>query len=392
MKISNTKVEAGLLSKLVSGIGKMFGNAFADTLKELGNVEDVKTNNQGDVVFTKFPEDTSLKPYFVKFSDFEDIGNGMLQGKLSIQDPGGTVYPNVCNVIEKIPGLVDPKDEGTDSENMGQDESEGSEGSENSENSDVSELDKSELKDILKESEAETVNGDEIKEVLSKFENNYLTQFPVNTSVKVTLSKVTGSESTDICLQKICCDTDPVENWNNFNTALNSEEVLNMIPEDGEISLDISNDPYSDTISISEISELPDPDPENTGLKCIISELNNLTSNLLVASSITSDFASGGKYNMLFYDAQSQLQELVNKYYVVFGSIIPLNTLSSTGMPISDYSDVDAVIEDNIKILIDDIQLRYPTFTDITIQDSLTRCLDSWRTNLKLQFDNCIGE
>lgn len=397
MRIRNRKVEAGILSKAIEGFGKLFGKAFADTLQDMDidrEVKDVKSNDEGDIIFTVFPETTTedggkLQPYMVKIDQLKDHGDGSGEAWLSIQQPDGKVYRNVCPVDVVFPGVEEQFDENkaeNESELLKDNPEDSVEGLPEPDDTDIKDQKTKLLQGGL---EIEVKNGDEVKEKLEQFEEDYLIQFPVKSSMQITLSKIVGSENTDIRLHHISCKRNLKTSWKDLNTVLGSEELLDMIPEDDTVSLEIVSDPFDENISIEQIDSLPDPSPEKTGLQSIIAELNMLNNNLIVASSITSDITDS-IYNTMQWDAQFGLQHLIKLYYVAYGEVISPNTLTTTNMPVSDYSEICTTIIDNIQTYLSAIQLNYCAFEDVTLQSALSEQLECWNSHLKIDL-NCDG-
>ena len=219
METSKQTIESGIISNAVKGLTKMLGEAFVDTLEELDReTKNVRTNSKGEMLTTVFPEDDSLQPYRMKYSDLVENPDGTVTGMLSFEDPSGKVYPNVTEVVWKTE--MDDESASNDTE---EEESEESEESEEERQFDV--------EDFLRHG-ARIANMDHIKEICKKFENTVMKQFPIAASMKISLQKITASEEPSIELLGVETEQDPTTALANIDTLLNDEEFIASIPED----------------------------------------------------------------------------------------------------------------------------------------------------------------
>lgn len=333
MEPKKDTIEAGIVSNMLKKLGKLFGDAFVDTLKDLDKeIKDVRRNADGGILGTKFCEDSSLRPYKVKFDDIEIHDDGTAEGSLSFQDPSGEVYPNVITLLWKKKDVENPDENVPEQEDNEVDSESDSNFAENTEESSNNQITN---KDIAT-GNVELVNRDEFDAVIDKFEDTVMTRFPIESSINIKLKKIVGSDETSVDLIGICTECPPTTTLDNLNTVLDDSDFVASMPDNEECSYSITD--TGDDLVVEPFDGSID-ESDSTILKTLLADLVVISDNIRFLRDNCSNTTLS---NTLISEADWKIQDDITditSYIAICGDQIPNHGDLKSNIPYYSIAD-----------------------------------------------------
>ena len=374
----NETVEAGVLDKLFKSLGNILGKAFSDTLKDLDKeIKDVRTNSNGDMLFTTFPGDDKLQPYKIKYDNMQIDPDGTVTYEVSVQDPSGKVYPNIVDHRFRIP--VD-------------DEAENGKGLDQTESDDKgSQYEKEITPEIvtkaIKEDKIENLNQEEVLDILHKFEDRVMTQFPIrnqaNSSINIKLKKIVGSDETTIDLIGLSTNQPSTVALTNLNSVLDDDEFVACLPENEECNYSICDngndlivDEYTD-----ELTPATDIDILNILLSNLVVEQRNIEFILNNLQNKYDVLQTSSSLDGICWQIDDDIKDISDYIKVCGGTVPNLGTLVSNDPYIENVSSDPVMIKQTILECLNSIVNSYKLYgicistpeINSAIQDKLLR-------------------
>ncbi len=231
-------VESGIVQDAIKGLGKLLGNAFADTLEDIDRKSgNIRTNSDGEFIMTLWPDDENLQPYQIKVNKYKWMADGTLRGELSFSDPSGKIYPNVLQLFFTQENANNSNDKSPSSEDQPN-----------------KTVDKDRNIEDFLDNNPVIINKDEYENKLKQFENTIMKSFPVAASTTISLNKIVGSDETTINLLGVDTEQDPTSALMNINSILDDESFIDELPEN-EVSNYIIYDRNGDDLEVEEYSD-----------------------------------------------------------------------------------------------------------------------------------------
>lgn len=380
MEPKKDTIEAGIVSNMLKKLGKLFGDAFVDTLKDLDKeIKDVRRNTDGGILGTKFCEDPSLRPYRVKFDDIEIHDDGTAEGSLSFQDPSGEVYPNVITLLWKKKDVENPDEnvpEQEDNEANSESDSNFAENNEESSNNQITNKD-------IAAGNVELVNRDEFDAVIDKFENTVMTRFPIESSINIKLKKIVGSDETTIDLIGLSTTQPSTVALTNLNSVLDDDEFVACLPENEECNYSICDngndlivDEYTD-----ELTPATDIDILNILLSNLVVEQRNIEFILNNLQNKYDVLQTSSSLDGICWQIDDDIKDISDYIKVCGGTVPNLGTLVSNDPYIENVSSDPVMIKQTILECLNSIVNSYKLYgicistpeINSAIQDKLLR-------------------
>jgi len=374
MEPKKDTIEAGIVSNMLNKLGKLFGDAFVDTLKDLdAEIKDVRRNADGGILGTKFCEDSSLRPYKIKYDDIEIHDDGTAEGKLSFQDPSGEVYPNVMTLLWKKKNVEIPDEAESESEENTESDSGITEDSEKSSNNQITNKD-------IASGNVELINKDEFNDKIKKFENTVMTRFPIKSSINIKLKKIVGSDETTVDLIGICTECPPTTTLNNLNTVLDDSDFVASMPDNEECSYSITD--TGDDLVVEPFDGSID-ESDSTILKTLLADLVVISDNIRF---LRDNGSNSDVCNSMICEVDWKIQDDITditSYIAICGDQIPNHGDLKSNIPYySIADDPNTAYFSCVNDIINEYKLYNLSICNPEIRQGLDSKLLSWEQTL----------